>query len=64
MLPTEPVADLNDDWVQCRYQWRYQVYEGGFHYWLYESIIINAGFVKSLEEDVFMKSEPKRFFEG
>lgn len=64
MLPTEPIADLSDGWVQCRYQWRYKVYEGGFHYWLYESITINAGFVEHLKEDVFMHKAPKRVFEG
>ncbi|MTI64040.1 hypothetical protein [Methylophaga sp.] len=63
MLPTEPVADLSDGWVQCRYQWRYKVYEGGFYYWLYEAIIVNAGFVESLKQDVFTGSEPTLVFE-
>lgn len=64
MLPTEPAADLSDGWIQCRYQWRYKVYEGGLHYWLYEAITVNAGFVESLSEDVFMHSAPQRVFEG
>ncbi len=64
MLPAEPIADLHDGWIQCRYQWRYKVYEGGFHYWLYESITVNAGFVEHLEKDVFTHSEPKHLFEG
>ncbi|MBD3635625.1 MAG: hypothetical protein HUJ23_12060 [Methylophaga sp.] len=64
MLPTEPVADMNEGWVQCRYQWRYRVYEGGFHYWLYEAITINAAFVDSLTEDLFTNSEPVKVFES
>jgi len=63
MLPTEPVADLSDGWVQCRYQWRYKVYEGGFYYWLYEAITVNAGFVESVTEDMFTGSEPAVVFE-
>lgn len=64
MLPTEPVADLSTGWVQCRYHWRYKVYEGGQHYWLYENITINAGFVDSLKQDLFIASEPVRVFES
>jgi hypothetical protein len=64
MLPTEPVADMNEGWVQCRYQWRYRIYEGGFHYWLYEAITINSAFVDNLGEDLFTSSEPAKVFES
>lgn len=64
MMPTEPMADLSTGWVQCRYHWRYKVEEGGFYYWLYENIIINAGFVDSLKQDIFNGSEPDRIFES
>ncbi|MCX4193133.1 hypothetical protein [Methylophaga sp. OBS1] len=64
MLPTEPVADLTDGWVQCRYHWRYKVYEGGYHYWLYENITLNAGFVDNLRDDLFTASKPSRVFES
>lgn len=64
MLPTEPIADMHAGWIQCRYQWRYRVYEGGFHYWLYEAITINAAFVDKVREDVFTSAEPEKVFES
>lgn len=62
MLPPEHIATLNDGWMQCRYEWRYKVYEGGFHYWLYEAFILNAAFVANLEQDMFMTSAPVQVF--
>lgn len=64
MLPPEHIATLNDGWIQCRYQWRYKVYEGGLYYWLYEEFILNAAFVESLQQDMFMTSEPETVFQG
>ncbi len=63
MLPTEPVADMREGWVQCRYHWRYKVYEGGLHYWLYENITVNAGFADSVQQNMFTRSDPVRIFE-
>jgi hypothetical protein len=51
---------LENSFIQCKYQWRYRVYEGGFYYWLYEELILNAINVASFEEDIFLKTEPNR----
>jgi len=52
------IGSLDSNWIQCKYNWRYRVYEGGFYYWLYEEIILNAICVESLSEDVFIKQKP------
>lgn len=64
MLPPKLLTTLGDGWVQCRYQWRYKVYEGGLYYWLYEEVIVNAALVEQLDEDVFMHTAPTQVFEA
>ena len=57
------LATLNNGWMQFQYQWRYRVEQGGFIYWLYENLIINACFVEKNEVTIFMNSTPnQRFF--
>jgi len=51
-------GSLEDNWIQCKYDWRYSVDEGGFIYWLYEEVTLNAISLKSLNKDVFLNSEP------
>lgn len=59
----QPVQlSMADGWVQCHYQWRYKVFEGGFYYWLYEAVTLNACFTQRVEEDVFLEIEPVRRF--
>jgi len=53
---------MNSGWVQCHYQWRYKVFEGGFYYWLYEAVTLNACFTQCVDEYVFLKTEPVRRF--
>ena len=31
------IGSLDNQWIQCQYDWRYSVYEGGFYYWLYDN---------------------------
>ncbi|WP_438970095.1 hypothetical protein [Methylophaga sp.] len=63
MLPPRHIATLSKGWIQCHYEWRYKVYEGGFYYWLYENVTVNAAFVESLTEDIFTRSEPAAIIE-
>jgi len=58
----ELITTMDDGWIQCRYEWRYRVDEGGYIFWLYEQFTVNARFVDSLSEDVFMTSEPESVF--
>jgi hypothetical protein len=40
---------LKQNWIQCRYQWRYKVKEGGMNYWMYEEFVLNAA---SIDDDI------------
>jgi hypothetical protein len=50
---------LKNGWAQFRYDWRYKVFEGGFYYWLYEDVTINAGFMDNLNTEIFTTSQPQ-----
>lgn len=52
------IGSLDNNWIQCRYDWRYRVFEGGFYYWLYEEITLNTICVDILSEDIFISSDP------
>ncbi|AFI84928.1 hypothetical protein [Methylophaga nitratireducenticrescens] len=56
------LAKLNEGWVQCQYQWRYRVDDGGFIYWRYEKIIVNACFIEKVNSTVFLDSPPDQCF--
>jgi len=53
------LGSIDNDWIQCQYDWRYSIYEGGFYYWLYEEVTLNAIYVDSLDDKLFMESKPK-----
>lgn len=52
------LGSLDNNYIQCQYQWRYRVFEGGFYYWLYEHVTFNAIYVSTLDENVFINTEP------
>jgi len=58
------IGSLDNQWIQCKYNWRYSVYEGGFYYWLYEEVTLNLISVSTLNENVFLNSEPTIIFTG
>lgn len=53
------IGSVDNRWIQCKYNWRYGVDEGGFYYWLYEEVTLNAIYLNTLDENVFMNSEPE-----
>lgn len=56
------IGSLDNKWIQCHYNWRYSVYEGGFYYWLYEAVVLNVISLNTLNENVFLDSDPAIFF--
>lgn len=52
------ITTLDSGWAQCEYEWRYKVFQGGYYYWLYEHVTLNACFMETLVEDVFTSSAP------
>ncbi|MDO8828345.1 hypothetical protein [Methylophaga sp.] len=58
------LSKLGDGWIQCQYQWRYRIEEGGFVYWLYENVIVNICFLEEMDASVFMVEPPRQRFEN
>jgi hypothetical protein len=52
------IGSLDNKWIQCKYEWRYSVYEGGLYYWLYEEVTLNAISLSMLNKKVFLNSDP------
>jgi len=59
-IESRAIGSIDNTWLQCKYNWRYGVDEGGFYYWLYEEVTLNSMYVETLNEDIFMKSKPAR----
>ncbi len=57
------IGSLNNKWVQCRYADRHSIFEGGFYYWLYEEVTLNAICIDEFNDNVFMDTEPALVFE-
>lgn len=53
------VGSLDNRWIQCQYDWRYGVDEGGFYYWLYEQVTLNIMYVDRLNDNLFMNDDPE-----
>jgi hypothetical protein len=58
------IGTLDNKWIQCQYDWRYSVYEGGFYYWLYEEVTLNVISISTLNENLFLNSDPAIVFTG
>ncbi|MDX1749292.1 MAG: hypothetical protein R3271_03115 [Methylophaga sp.] len=56
------LTSLKEGWIQCQYQWRYRMDEGGYIYWLYENVIVNVCFAEKNDPGVFVNSPPTQRF--
>ena len=54
---TKTIGSLENNWIQCRYNWRYSIFEDEMFYWLYEDITLNAISIDSLNTNVFLSGE-------
>lgn len=61
-LDPSVIGSFDNQWVQCQYDWRYGVYEGGFHYWLYEEVSLNLISIETLNDNIFLHSTPSIIF--
>ena len=57
------IGSVNNKWIQCKYNWRYGVFESDMYYWLYEEITLNAICISKLNEKVFLNAEPAIVYE-
>ena len=56
------LGQLNQSWIQSRYNWRYSVLEAQQVYWMYEEVILNATYMETFDADYFLKTEPSVVF--
>jgi hypothetical protein len=52
------LGQLNRDWIQSRYTWRYKVIESKQLYWMYEEVTLNATYIEEFDSECFLKTEP------
>ncbi len=57
------IGSLENTWIQCRYNWRYSIFENEMFYWLYEDITLNSICIDSLNTNVFLSGEPAIIYE-
>jgi hypothetical protein len=62
--PPKILGQLNEDWIQARYTWRYSVLESNQIYWMYEEVTLNAMCVEELDADYFIKTLPSLVFDN
>ena len=57
------IGSLNNQWIQCKYNCRYSVFESELFYWLYEELTLNAIYVDKLTKNLFTQAEPAITYE-
>lgn len=57
------IASLNNQWIQCKYNCRYSIFESDMYYWLYEEITLNAVCLNTVNENLFLNAEPDIIYE-
>lgn len=57
------IGSLNNQWIQCKYNCKYSVFENDLYYWLYEEVTLNAICISEFNEQVFINSELALVFE-
>ncbi len=57
------IGSLNNQWIQCKYNCRYSIFESELFYWLYEEVTLNAICVNKLNENLFTQAEPAITYE-
>lgn len=57
------IGSLNNQWIQCKYNHRYSVFESDMYYWLYEEVTLNAISLNTINDRVFLNTEPAIVYE-
>ena len=56
--PSHILGNLNDGWIQAKYQWRYAVEQGDKIFWQYEELTLNAACTSEHDAHYFLNNEP------
>ncbi len=57
------IGSVDNQWIQCKYNCRYSIFEADQYYWLYEEVTLNAVCLKPVNENVFLNTEPAIIYE-
>jgi len=57
------IGSLDHQWIQCKYNCRYSIFESDMYYWLYEELTVNAICLSKLDVNVFVNTEPLIIYE-
>jgi len=52
------IGSIHNQWIQCKYNCRYSIFESDRYYWLYEEVTLNAICLSELDEKVFLNTAP------
>ena len=61
-IKAQTLGQLDQGWIQSRYNWRYSVIEAKQLYWMYEEVTLNAVCLEEFNADYFLKTEPSIVF--
>ena len=56
------LGSLNQQFIKCTYTDRQSIFEGGFYYWLFEEVTVNAICIDEFDENIFIKTKPAIVF--
>ena len=56
------VGSIDNNWIKCKYEWRYSVYRNDRYYWLYEEVSVNVISMTTLDKNIFLNSAPSTIF--
>jgi hypothetical protein len=57
-ISPQELGNLDNQWLQYHYNWRYSIFESDRYYWLYEEVTLNAIHLKQLDELNFFNTKP------
>lgn len=57
------IGSLDNQWIQCKYNHKYSIFQSDMYYWLYEEVTVNAICLSEFDENVFLNAEPLIVYE-
>ena len=58
------IGNLDNGWIQAKYQWRYRIEKNHEIFWQYEEVILNTALVQQVAVDIFLSHPPAMIFSG
>jgi hypothetical protein len=58
------IGNLDNGWIQAKYQWRYRIEKNHEIFWQYEEVTLNTALVQQVAVDIFLSHPPAMIFSG